>query len=61
MENHIPILETENQPQPGTFRGKGFYIVGNRMLEFPKLEIDFSVEFLRKLGKPVSGVGNSKT
>jgi len=30
------------------------------MLEFPKLEIDFSEKCLIKLGNPVSGAGNSK-
>jgi len=44
-----------------TFPGNSFYIVGIRMLEFPKLEIDFSEKFLRDFGKSVSDDGNLKS
>jgi len=60
-ENCIPMLETKNWSYPRTFRGNGFCSVGNGLLDFPTLEIDFDWEFLRTLGKALSGCGNSKS
>jgi len=49
-ENSIPMLEITNWPQPVTFRGNAFYIAGNGLREFPKLEIDRERKFHRMRG-----------